>query len=454
MRTGGRVGAGPGRFYEPTVLTGVDHSMLCMTEETFGPTLPVMRVADAEEAVALANDGRYGLQASVWTRDTARGEALARRIEAGVACVNDAQLNYAALELPMGGWKQSGLGSRHGADGIRKYTRRQSILVTPGYAPAREVHMFPYIGEVTAAGLRGALRLRGQRALRRRPARDAGGALRHLGAVARAARRRGPDRLLGPLGERLRGPDRRSSWPCSQSAAPAEQLAGLRDLLDALAAEGMAAAAPQEAREAIVAAFMADPEAAAGLDALRGALPVAPLRAPGRRHRDQPELARDRLPGAAGAAEAGRRGRAADHPDRPGSSDLTLSADAVVVGSGAGGGVIAAELAAAGKQVCVLEMGGYHDESEFNGLELWAYQNIFLNGGPFATAEGQVSIQAGSALGGGTVLNWTNCLRTTDHVRAEWAASTASRASTAPDYDADMDAVWERLGGQRRNAAT
>ncbi len=96
VRTGGSVVEGPGRFYEPTVLTGVDHSMLCMTEETFGPTLPVMRVADAEEAVALANDGRYGLQASVWTRDVDRGEALARRIEAGVACVNDAQLNYGA----------------------------------------------------------------------------------------------------------------------------------------------------------------------------------------------------------------------------------------------------------------------------------------------------------------------------------------------------------------------
>ena len=87
-------------------------------------------------------------------------------------------------------------------------------------------------------------------------------------------------------------------------------------------------------------------------------------------------------------------------PDEP---HLVLEADVVVVGSGAGGGVIAAELAAAGKQVCVLEMGGYHDESEFNGLELWAYQHLFLNGGPFATAEGQVSIQAGSSFGGGTV---------------------------------------------------
>ena len=77
-----RRGAGAG-YYEPTVLTDVDHSMLCMTEETFGPTLPVMGVRDADEAVELANDGKYGLQASVWTRDDERGEQLARRIEAG-----------------------------------------------------------------------------------------------------------------------------------------------------------------------------------------------------------------------------------------------------------------------------------------------------------------------------------------------------------------------------------
>ena len=120
-----------------------------MVEETFGPTLPVMRVSDADEAVRLANDGPYGLQASVWTRDPARGEKLARRVEAGVCCVNDAQLNYAALELPMGGWKASGLGTRHGPGGIRKYTKTQSLLLTPGYAPSRELHMFPYSAAVT-----------------------------------------------------------------------------------------------------------------------------------------------------------------------------------------------------------------------------------------------------------------------------------------------------------------
>jgi acyl-CoA reductase-like NAD-dependent aldehyde dehydrogenase len=117
--------------------------MKAMTEETFGPTLPVMKVRDADEAVRLANDSPFGLQASVWTKDAAKGERLARMIEAGVVSVNDHQLNYVALELPMGGWKESGLGSRHGADGIRKFTKKQAILVTR-LAPKRDLHMLPY----------------------------------------------------------------------------------------------------------------------------------------------------------------------------------------------------------------------------------------------------------------------------------------------------------------------
>jgi acyl-CoA reductase-like NAD-dependent aldehyde dehydrogenase len=140
---GGRPGEGAGRFYEPTVLVDVDHSMKCMQDETFGPTIPIMKIRDSAEGVKLANDSEYGLQASVWTSDIKRGEELARQIHAGVVCVNDAQVNYSALNLPMGGWKASGLGARHGANGIRKYTKVQSLLVTR-LALKREPFMFPY----------------------------------------------------------------------------------------------------------------------------------------------------------------------------------------------------------------------------------------------------------------------------------------------------------------------
>jgi acyl-CoA reductase-like NAD-dependent aldehyde dehydrogenase len=140
---GGRRGDGPGRFFQPTVLTDVDHSMDCMTKESFGPTLPIMKVRDAEEAIRLANDSEYGLQASVWTKDAARGEQVASRIEAGVANVNEHLLSYVALELPMGGWKQSGIGTRHGADGIRKYARQQASVVSR-FGMKREIFMFPY----------------------------------------------------------------------------------------------------------------------------------------------------------------------------------------------------------------------------------------------------------------------------------------------------------------------
>jgi acyl-CoA reductase-like NAD-dependent aldehyde dehydrogenase len=141
--TGGQEAPGAGRFYEPTVLVDVDHTMKCMTEETFGPTLPIMKVADADEAVRLANDSPYGLGASVFSKDTARGEAIARRLESGAANVNDAMINYTVLELPMGGAKASGLGSRHGAGGIRKYCSQQAIVVTK-LAMKKELFMYPY----------------------------------------------------------------------------------------------------------------------------------------------------------------------------------------------------------------------------------------------------------------------------------------------------------------------
>ena len=139
---GGGPGPGPGRFYQPTVLADADHTMECMTEETFGPTLPIMKVGDAEEAIRLANESPYGLAASVFSKNTKRGEAVARRVQAGAVCVNDAQINYFALELPMGGWKASGLGSRHGREGIRKYCAQQTLLVTR-FAPKKDLQHYP-----------------------------------------------------------------------------------------------------------------------------------------------------------------------------------------------------------------------------------------------------------------------------------------------------------------------
>jgi acyl-CoA reductase-like NAD-dependent aldehyde dehydrogenase len=143
LMVGGHRGSGPGAFYEPTVLADVDHTMECMRDETFGPTLPIMKVADAEEAIRLANDTPYGLQASVYSKDLKKAEAVARRLEAGAVVVNDTNANYVALEAPMGGWKSSGLGVRHGPEGIRKYTHRQTILLTR-FAMKKDLYFFPY----------------------------------------------------------------------------------------------------------------------------------------------------------------------------------------------------------------------------------------------------------------------------------------------------------------------
>jgi len=139
---GGKASQGPGQFFEPTVLTGVDHTMKIMTEETFGPTLPIMKVRDADEAVRLANESRYGLNSSVFSKDIAKGEHVARRLHAGNACVNDALMNYLALEAPFGGSRESGLGARHGAPGIRKYCATQTLLITR-FGPKKEFGMYP-----------------------------------------------------------------------------------------------------------------------------------------------------------------------------------------------------------------------------------------------------------------------------------------------------------------------
>jgi acyl-CoA reductase-like NAD-dependent aldehyde dehydrogenase len=108
--TGGKRAAGAGDYYEPTVLVDVDHSMKVMRDETFGPVVGVMKVGDAEEALRLANDSRYGLSGSVFgSRE--RAERVARRVECGAVNVNDVLVNYFASDVPMGGWKESATGT-------------------------------------------------------------------------------------------------------------------------------------------------------------------------------------------------------------------------------------------------------------------------------------------------------------------------------------------------------
>ncbi len=140
--TGGRKAEGPGDYFEPTVLVDVDHSMKVMRDETFGPVVGVMKVRDSEEAVRLANDSRYGLAASVFG-ERGRAESIARRIEAGSVNVNDVITNMLAMGVPMGGWKQSGIGFRHGDYGIKKYCRPESIVVTR-FGGKSEPTWYPY----------------------------------------------------------------------------------------------------------------------------------------------------------------------------------------------------------------------------------------------------------------------------------------------------------------------
>jgi acyl-CoA reductase-like NAD-dependent aldehyde dehydrogenase len=116
--------------------------MKVMRDETFGPVVGVMKVRDTEEAIRLANDSPYGLSGSVFgERDHA--EQVARRVECGAINVNDVLVNYFATDVPMGGWKQSGIGYRHGEPGIKKFCRSESLVITR-FSGKREPTWYPY----------------------------------------------------------------------------------------------------------------------------------------------------------------------------------------------------------------------------------------------------------------------------------------------------------------------
>ena len=155
-------------------------------------------------------------------------------------------------------------------------------------------------------------------------------------------------------------------------------------------------------------------------------------------------------PGPPGANTAARRGTAPalrkTIPLLTIAHDTTLECDAVVVGSGAGGAVVAAELARAGRDVIVLEKGGYYNETDFDGDEYSGYQRLYENRGVLATRDLGVVVLAGSALGGGTTINWTAAFRTPPPVLEEWEREHHCVGFSGPEFQASLDAACARLG--------
>jgi len=169
-----------GYFYPATLVTDVNHDMELMREETFGPVLPVMKFKSIEEAIQLANDSSMALTSSVWTRDLARGQEIARTLQSGVTTINDHLYTHGQSETPWGGWKESGIGRTHSALGLDEMT--QPKLVNWDLVPARRnIWWFPFDKEAYDTML-AALRL----AFPRSP----GGFLRDVTLVSRVMLRK------------------------------------------------------------------------------------------------------------------------------------------------------------------------------------------------------------------------------------------------------------------------
>jgi acyl-CoA reductase-like NAD-dependent aldehyde dehydrogenase len=117
-------------FFEPTILTDVTPEMRVYSEETFGPVVSLYKFSDVEQVLALINQSEYGLNASVWTKDLGKGRALASRIQAGTVNINESYAAaWASMDATMGGFKASGLGRRHGKEGLYRFTEVQTIAI-------------------------------------------------------------------------------------------------------------------------------------------------------------------------------------------------------------------------------------------------------------------------------------------------------------------------------------
>jgi choline dehydrogenase-like flavoprotein len=152
------------------------------------------------------------------------------------------------------------------------------------------------------------------------------------------------------------------------------------------------------------------------------------------------------VPDAAPATAALTRVRPLEVDRAPGDAPVTLEADVIVVGSGAGGGVVAAELAAAGRSVLVLEAGPFVDEATMPRTEIEAFSRLYLNHGLLSTWDASMSLLAGSAVGGGTVVNWMTCIDIPAPVRSEWAAEHGLDGVVGPEWEADREAVESEIG--------
>jgi len=143
-------------FFEPTILEGVTPEMTCFGNETFGPVVSLYRFHSEAEAIARANDGEYGLNASIYSRDGGRARQIARQVKCGTVNINEAfGATFASLAAPMGGMRESGMGRRQGAEGILRYTETQSVATQRG---ARLAPMFGMSDEAYAKTMTVSLR--------------------------------------------------------------------------------------------------------------------------------------------------------------------------------------------------------------------------------------------------------------------------------------------------------
>ena len=130
-------------FIKPIVLTNVNENMLIMQEETFGPVLPILTVETMEEAIRAANDSKYGLNASVWTKDKAKGRYISEKLLTGAVLINDVLITVANNNLPFGGVKESGIGRYHGDQGIRIFCHEKAVMEDLGFKKT-EIQWYPY----------------------------------------------------------------------------------------------------------------------------------------------------------------------------------------------------------------------------------------------------------------------------------------------------------------------